>query len=83
MTGNQFLYTNHAIGLSIELVSRLRDKVGLDPRQHSTRDIGWLHQNVKDVPKEYNSFGPEVSRQLLDLGVHLDLERLHRDRLVE
>jgi superfamily I DNA/RNA helicase len=82
MTGMEFLYTSDAIGLSIELITRLRDKVGCDPGRHDTRDIGWMHQNVKDSPKEYNSFGRELSSQLIDLGVRLDLERLHKNRLI-
>jgi hypothetical protein len=82
MTGMEFLYTSDAIGLSIELITRLRDKVGCDPGRHDTRDIGWMHHNVKDSPKEYNSFGRELSSQLIDLGVRLDLERLHKNRLI-
>jgi len=81
MTGMEFLYTDKAIGLSIELIARLRDKVGLDPKQHSTRDIGWIHNNVKENPAEYNSFGRELSGQLLEFGKPLGLESLHRDRL--
>lgn len=77
MSGMEFLYTSDAIGLSIELIKRLRDKVG---RDRDTLDMGHMHQNVKDIPKEYNSFGRELSSQLLDMGVKLDLERLHKSR---
>jgi hypothetical protein len=82
MTGMEFLYTSDAIGLSIELITRLREKVGNVSGRHDTLDIGWMHQNVKDYPREYNNFGRELSSQLIDLGGRLDLERLHRNRLI-
>tara|TARA_B100000787_G_scaffold168825_1_gene158401 strand:+ start:4561 stop:7143 length:2583 start_codon:yes stop_codon:yes gene_type:complete len=81
MTGMEFLYTNYAIGLSIELISRLRDKVGYDSNQHSTRDMGWIYHNVKKEPREYNSFGRDMSKQLLELGEPMGLEALHGARL--
>jgi superfamily I DNA/RNA helicase len=85
MDGHQFLYTEHAIGLPQRLVDALREKVGRsDPRSGRMTlavDIGYAHQRTIDDFRARNQFGREVTRDFQELGMKLELSRLHKIRL--
>lgn len=77
MTGNEFLFTEYAIGLSLELIESIRDLTNGPAQRKGRVDIRW--RNVGDAfdavrrsPQSANVWGTERSRQLLALADRLD-----------
>jgi hypothetical protein len=72
MTGDEFLFTDDAIGVSVELSSKLRglvDGVGLKRRHESLkwRSMGDAVDAFQREATVRRHWGPEVGRQLLSL----------------
>ena len=77
MTGNEFLFTEYTIGLSLELIESIRDLTNGPAQRKGHVDIRW--RNVGDAvdavrrsPQSANVWGAERSRQLLALADRLD-----------
>jgi len=67
MTGEQFLYTEHALGLSPELIAKLRELVSGISRIEDRNPIEWprLAAAVSDYrnPRFRQRFGPQVGQE--------------------
>lgn len=76
MTGNEFLFTDHAIGLSPELIGAIREHTNGPPQRKGRVDIRWRSigdavESVRSSPQSAAVWGPERSRQLLALADRL------------
>ena len=76
MTGQEFLFTEYAIGLPLELIDAIRDLTNGPFQRKGKVDIRW--RNIGDAvtavqrsPQSANVWGPERSKQLLALADRL------------
>jgi hypothetical protein len=73
MTGEEFLYTPSALGLTPELISKVRELVdGIGLRQgrmpKKWKTMGAAIEDAKGIPATKLTWGPEMHRQLLVLA---------------
>lgn len=83
MTGEEFLYTHSAVGLSINLIERIRRLIGKNRPGDSTRkwvDIGWAYQGTIQNPRDRQRFGPAAVKEFHQLAVKLRLDEALRER---
>jgi hypothetical protein len=78
MSGEEFLYSEFAIGVSAELSAKLRLLVDGRGLKRGNRPVKWatVGDAISGIRRDAtlrNLWGPEVSRQLLELGRRLDL----------
>ena len=78
MTGEEFLFTPHALGLSAELIARIRELIDGRGLRRGNTSIKWsrmrqaMNQAHRD-PRTRAIWGPEVHSQLLRLGERVGL----------
>jgi len=76
MTGEQFLYSEHAIGVSTELSAKLRDLVDGKGLRKGNQPLKWQRlaaalDSYRTNPQSRPLWGPEVGRQLIELAERL------------
>ena len=82
MTGEQFLYTRDAFGVSPRLIAKLRDLVTGQRRYLDRVPIAWRSlveaaRDIRSYPGSRQQFGPEVVKEFEELADRLQL-RLKR-----
>jgi len=79
ITGDEFLYTPEARGLSIDAIQKLSDLVDGQGRFQGTHRVRWktVNQLLRDLqsnaPRVKNFFGPKVSKELADQLARADV----------
>jgi superfamily I DNA/RNA helicase len=78
MTGSQFLYTEGAIGLPTDLVSRIRELIPGTSRERGGTNIRWKDmgsaaEDAQNSPASKKEFGDRLGEEFLQLAKRLEL----------
>ena len=79
MTGAEFLYTEHALGLDAVLVAKIRELISGQPRLLEGRPIAWKNMgaaaaDMRQFSGARQAFGPQTSQVFLGLANRIGLD---------